>query len=96
MSAPATTARVTSLGRAAVRATLAPSVHNPPSWRLPLENNRLGVYADRARQLAVLDPSSRQLLISCGCAVMNACVSLAGSGVGLVCGATRTRCTTIC
>jgi len=83
MSAPAATARVTSLRRAAVRATLAPSVHNTQPWRLHLTGNRLDVYADRTRQLAVLDPSSRQLLISCGCAVMNARVSMAGSGVGV-------------
>ena len=83
MTASATTAPVTLLRRAAVRATLAPSVHNTQPWRLRLKDGGLHVYADRTRQLAVLDPSSRQLLISCGCAVMNARVSLAGSGVGV-------------
>lgn len=83
MSAATATARVTSLRRAAVRATLAPSVHNTQPWRLHLTNDRLDIYSDRARQLPVLDPSARQLLISCGCAVMNARVSLAGSGVGV-------------
>lgn len=71
------------LRRAAVRATLAPSVHNTQPWRLHLKGTRLDIHADRTRRLAVLDPSSRQLLISCGCAAMNARVSLAGSGVAV-------------
>jgi hypothetical protein len=75
---------VSALRRAAVRATLAPSVHNTQPWRLRLtKDGRLDIYADRSRQLPVLDPTSRQLLISCGCAVMNARVSLAGSGTGV-------------
>jgi hypothetical protein len=68
------------LRRAAARATLAPSVHNTQPWRLELHPGRLDIYADFNRRLAVLDPSGRQLVISCGCAVMNARVSLAGSG----------------
>lgn len=75
------TAKAVMLRRAAVRATLAPSVHNTQPWLLRLSPGRLDVFADRTRQLAVLDPTSRQLLISCGCAVFNARVSLAGSGV---------------
>ena len=83
MTTAATTNVVTALRRAAVRATYAPSVHNTQPWRLQLTGDRLNVYADRSRQLPVLDPSSRQLLISCGCAVMNARVSLAGAGAGV-------------
>ena len=82
-SAISATTLVTALRRAAVRATLAPSVHNTQPWRLHLKDGRLDIHSDRSRQLAVLDPSSRQLLISCGCAVMNARVSLAGSGVAV-------------
>jgi hypothetical protein len=74
----------TSLRRAAVRATFAPSVHNTQPWRLHLTGDgRLNISADRTRQLQVLDPTCRQLLISCGCAAMNARVSLAGSGAGV-------------
>lgn len=75
-------ARTTALRRAAVRATYAPSVHNTQPWRLHLTSEELRIYADRARQLPVLDPTSRQLTISVGCAIMNARVSLAGSGYG--------------
>jgi nitroreductase len=76
--------RAASLRRAAIRATLAPSVHNTQPWRLHLtKEGRLDVYADRGRQLQVLDPTSRQLLISCGCAIMNARVALAAEGTGV-------------
>ena len=66
--------------RAVVRATLAPSVHNTQPWRFVLRPGVLDVYADRGRQLAVLDPTGRQLHLSVGCAIFNARVSLAASG----------------
>lgn len=75
--------RIAALRRAAVRATLAPSVHNTQPWRFVLRDSQLSLYADRSRQLRVLDPSSRQLTISCGSALMNARVSLASSGFGV-------------
>jgi nitroreductase len=76
-------APATALRRAAVRAALAPSVHNTQPWSLRLTQDRLDFYADRSRQLMVLDPTSRQLLVSCGCAIMNARVALAGSGLNV-------------
>jgi nitroreductase len=80
---PVSTSRSTVLRRAAVRATLAPSVHNTQPWRLHLRDGQLDVYVDRGRQLSVLDSTSRQMIISVGCAVMNARVSAAGDGIGL-------------
>jgi hypothetical protein len=71
----------TALRRAAVRAVLAPSVHNTQPWRLRITPDRLDIHTDRSRQLKVLDPTSRQMLISCGCALMNARVALAGAGL---------------
>lgn len=73
--------RTAALRRAAVRATLAPSVHNTQPWRFALDHNRLDLYADPSRQLRVLDPTGRQLTVSCGCAVFNARVALAAAGV---------------
>jgi hypothetical protein len=70
--------------RAVVRATLAPSIHNTQPWRFVLRPGVVDVYADRDRQLLVLDPAGRQLHLSVGCAVFNARVSLAASGVGVV------------
>jgi nitroreductase len=72
------------LRRAAVRAALAPSVHNTQPWRLVLRERALEVHADRTRALPVLDPTGRQLVISCGCAVFNARVSLAACGYATV------------
>lgn len=70
----------TLLLRAAERARLAPSVHNTQPWRFAVRNDALDIYADPARQLRVVDPAGRQLTISCGCAVFNARVALAGDG----------------
>ena len=69
------------LRRAAVRATLAPSVHNTQPWRFVLTADTLEIHADPQRQLRVLDPRGRQLLLSCGCALFNARVALAASGL---------------
>jgi hypothetical protein len=68
------------LRRAAVRATLAPSVHNTQPWRFVIGDGYLELHADPSRQLRVLDPTRRQLLMSCGCALFNARVSLAALG----------------
>jgi nitroreductase len=71
---------VEALRRAAVRATWAPSVHNTQPWYFVIGQEVLEIHADLTRQLTVLDPTSRQLIISCGCAVFNARVSLAADG----------------
>lgn len=70
------------LRRAAVRATRAPSVHNTQPWRFVLTADAVEIHADWKRQLRVLDPKGRQLQLSCGCALFNARVALAGSGFG--------------
>jgi nitroreductase len=69
------------LRQAAVRATLAPSVHNTQPWRFAIRPGVLEIHADWSRALAALDPSGRQLTISCGCALFNARVALARAGV---------------
>jgi hypothetical protein len=81
MTSLASTRQKSLLRRAAVRATYAPSVHNSQPWRLFIDEGELSIHADRSRQLHVLDPTSRQLTISCGCALMNARVSLAADGI---------------
>ena len=50
-------------------ATRAPSVHNTQPWRFVAGTAELDLYADRTRQLAMLDPTGRQLTISCGAAL---------------------------
>lgn len=80
MTTNPTMTRTDALWNAARQASLAPSIHNTQPWRFVIDGDVLEVWADRTRQLAVLDPTGRQLMISCGCALMNARVSLAASG----------------
>jgi nitroreductase len=47
----------------------APSVHNTQPWRWRHRDGALDLYADRTRQLTVLDPAGRQLVLSCGAAL---------------------------
>jgi hypothetical protein len=68
------------LRRAAVRATMAPSVSNTQPWRLVLRPGALDVEADPTRRLRVLDSSGRQMLMSCGGALFNARVAVRASG----------------
>lgn len=75
---------IRTLRRAAVRAALAPSVHNTQPWRFVLRGDALEIRADWSRQLTVLDPRGRQLLISCGCALFNARVAVAAAGYDAV------------
>jgi len=67
--------------KAAVAATRGPSVHNTQPWRFVVGPRHLELYADWTRKLPVLDPTGRQLLISCGTALFNARVALAYWGV---------------
>jgi nitroreductase len=63
--------------RTVVRAaTLAPSVHNSQPWRFAAHDDGLDVFADRARQLDVIDPTGRELHISCGAAISFAAVAI--------------------
>ena len=65
------------LTKAAAWASMAPSVHNTQPWHFVVRPSALEVYADGDRQLAALDPTGRQMVISCGCALFNARVALA-------------------
>jgi nitroreductase len=65
---------------AVARAILAPSVHNTQPWHFVLRDDALELRADWSRKLDALDPTGRQLIISCGCALFNARVGLAAAG----------------
>ena len=67
--------------KAAARAGLAPSVHNTQPWRFVIRPDSLELSADSDRQLRALDPSGRQMVISCGCALFNARVALAADRI---------------
>jgi nitroreductase len=57
------------LTRCVHAATLAPSLHNSQPWRFRITGSMVEVFADRRRQLGVLDPVGRELLISVGAAL---------------------------
>jgi len=52
-------------------AALAPSSHNTQPWRFRVAAKYIDVIADFSRKLPENDPNNRELLISCGCALMN-------------------------
>ncbi|MDQ1734241.1 MAG: hypothetical protein QOH56_492 [Pseudonocardiales bacterium] len=71
---------IQSLRRAAVRGSLAASVHNTQPWTFVVGTHALEIHADPKRRLSILDPAGRQMIISCGCALFNVRVSLAANG----------------
>ena len=67
--------------KAVERASLAPSVHSTQPWHFVVRPDALELHADNDRQLRALDPTGRQLVTSCGCALFNARVGLAADRV---------------
>jgi nitroreductase len=61
-------------------AQLAPSVHNTQPWTFAVIGDSIEVRADHDRGLAVLDPTSRELAISCGAAIELAGIAVRGLG----------------
>ncbi|MXN75974.1 nitroreductase [Burkholderia sp. 4701] len=61
-------------------AVMAPSSHNSQPWRFVVDGNTIAVCADRARALPVIDPFDRELIISCGAALLNLRVALNHAG----------------
>lgn len=61
-------------------AVLAPSSHNTQPWHFLVQDDSVLVCADRTRALPVADPHDRELIISCGAALLNLRVALAHFG----------------
>ncbi len=61
-------------------AILAPSTHNTQPWRFQVVHRGIDLYADQSRGLKVIDPHSRQLVMSCGAALFNLRIALARFG----------------
>jgi nitroreductase len=64
-------------------AILAPSSHNTQPWRFKITDGAVSMFADRMRALPANDPDDRELIISCGCALMNLRVAAAHGGFGV-------------
>lgn len=52
-------------------AVLAPSRHNAQPWLFEIEGDEVRIYADLSRALPAADPDGRQLVMSCGAALLN-------------------------
>ena len=62
------------------QAVLAPSSHNTQPWRFRVEGDAVELYADRSRALSVADPEGRELVVSCGAALLNLELAIAHRG----------------
>ncbi|MGJ6964346.1 Acg family FMN-binding oxidoreductase [Streptosporangium sp. G11] len=76
-----TSEEITSVLRTAVQAaTWAPSVHNTQPWSFGVDGDEIALRADSDRKLRTGDPAGRELLISCGAALMNVRLALRALG----------------
>ncbi|MEU4410949.1 hypothetical protein AB0F88_41135 [Streptosporangium sp. NPDC023963] len=76
-----TSEEIASVIRTAVRAaTWAPSVHNTQPWSFAVDGDEIALRADSDRKLRVGDPIGRELLVSCGAALMNVRLALRALG----------------
>jgi Nitroreductase family len=62
------------------QAVLAPSSHNTQPWRFRVEGDTVELHADRSRALPVADPHGRELVVSCGAALLNLELAIAHLG----------------
>ncbi|MEV0702792.1 hypothetical protein AB0I53_33405 [Saccharopolyspora sp. NPDC050389] len=58
----------------------APSVHNSQPWRWKVAEHSVHLYLDSSRLLPVLDPTGREMVISCGAALNHARIAFAAEG----------------
>ncbi len=63
-------------------AILAPSGHNTQPWKFRIHGSVLELYADLTRAMPVTDPDHRELVMSCGAALLN--LRVAARNFGLV------------
>ncbi|MBL7492515.1 nitroreductase [Frankia sp. AgB1.9] len=81
MSMEGTTISAAQVQAAVESAGLAPSIHNSQPWKWRLRGDTLELSADLSRALPVIDPDHRQLLVSCGAALLNGWLSLRAAGL---------------
>ena len=62
-------------------AVLAPSNHNTQPWLFEIHGDAIHLFVDRSRALPMTDPEDREMLISCGAALLNLRVAMRHFGV---------------
>ena len=62
------------------QAVLAPSSHNSQPWTFRVDEDAVDLFADPSRKLSAADPDGRELVISCGAALVNLELALAHKG----------------
>jgi hypothetical protein len=72
------------MAEAARVAGFAPSLRNTQPWWWSVDDATLELYADPIRQLTVVDPGGRLMVLSCGAALHHARVALAAQGLPVV------------
>jgi nitroreductase len=75
-----TAAPLMSLRSVVELATRAPSAWNSQPWKFRVGEDTIEVHADKARSLGAADPQDREMVISCGAAIMNLRVGLSRAG----------------
>ncbi len=78
---PATGTPVEQMGFLLNYAVLAPSNHNTQPWLFEIHGDAIHLFADRSRALPMTDPDDREMLISCGAALLNLRVAMRHFGV---------------
>lgn len=58
----------------------APSIHNTQPWRFVAAAGVVELWADRRRAVPAIDPTGRQLVVSCGAALEYLCIDLVAAG----------------
>lgn len=62
-------------------AVLAPSNHNTQPWLFEIHGHAIHLFADRSRALPMTDPDDREMMISCGAALLNLRLAMRHFGV---------------
>ena len=62
-------------------AVLAPSGHNTQPWKFVVAGSRVHIHGDFTRAMPVADPDNRELVMSCGAALLNLRVAIRNFGL---------------
>jgi nitroreductase len=67
-----------------IAASAAPSLHNSQPWRFVCTPTTIELHLDATRELPVVDPDHREMLLACGAALLNLRLALRARGMHAV------------